>query len=65
MASYKEQECVKCGGECEVMIGKGVAGHVWKSMWFTDICEKPLFIESKQQLKDACKEHNVIAARLL
>lgn len=39
--------------------------HVWKPMIYEDICETPLLIESKRQLREECKKHNVIAARLL
>jgi hypothetical protein len=39
--------------------------QVFKPMWYHDICETPIYIESKRQLKKECKERNVIAARLL
>ena len=44
---------------------KGPAVHIWKSMWFNDITDKPIYVESKRQLKQECKKHNVTAARLL
>ena len=43
--------------------GAGVIS--FKPMWFHDICEESLYISSKLQLKDECKRHDVIAARLL
>ena len=39
--------------------------HVFKPMVYTDITDHPIYIESKKQLKEECKRHNVIAARLL
>ena len=65
MASFKGQRC-ECGGKCEVFFGRGgAAAHVFKPMWYHDICEKSLWIESKRQLKEECDKHGVVAARLL
>ncbi|KKN42504.1 hypothetical protein LCGC14_0712650 [marine sediment metagenome] len=61
-------ECGKCGcwkpicrcdGRHSVSIG------IFKPMIYNDICETPLLIESKRQLRRECKKHNVIACRLL
>jgi hypothetical protein len=35
------------------------AVHVWKPTMFTDICETPILIESKRQLKRECEKHGV------
>jgi len=51
--------------ECRQAIGAGPAVHIFKPMIYTDICETPLLIESKRQLREECRKHNVIAARLL
>ena len=51
--------------ECRQEVGVGPAVHIFKPMVYTDICETPLLIESKKQLREECRKHNVIAARLL
>ena len=49
----------KCGGN-------GFAGvHIFKPMVYNDICETPLLIESKKQLRRECKKHGVVACRLM
>lgn len=55
-------ECKKCKEEAKV---DGPAVHIFKPMVYDDICETPLLIESKRQLREECKKHGVIAARLL
>jgi len=55
--------CVDC--ENERVRGDGAAIHIFKPMVYNDICETPLLIESKRQLREECRKHNVIAARLL
>jgi len=63
-----EDRCEKCGCwrpvcKCD---GKHIpAIQVFKPMVYTDICETPILIESKRQLKEECRKHNVVAARLL
>jgi len=64
----EENRCEKCGKWmpiCRCEGHKSYAIHVWKPMVYEDICETPLLIESKRQLREECKKHNVIAARLL
>ena len=62
-----EDRCGKCG--CWLPIcrcgGARMAIEVFKPMVYTDICEEPLLIESKRQLKRECKKHNVVACRLM
>ena len=58
----KGSVCPMCAEEYK---GEGPAVHIFKPMVYTDICETPLLIESKRQLKAECKRHGVIAARLL
>jgi hypothetical protein len=60
----KSSVCPMCAEEKERRVGSP-AVHIFKPMVYTDICETPLLIESKRQLKAECKKHNVIAARLL
>ena len=60
--------CEKCGCWKPICRCGGTgspAMHIFKPMVYRDICETPLLIESKKQLKEECKKHNVIAARLL
>jgi hypothetical protein len=56
--------CPMCTEEKSRSTG-GPAVHIFKPMVYTDICETPILIESKRQLRVECKKHNVIAARLL
>jgi len=64
----EENRCEKCGVwkpvcKCD---GEGfTAIQIFKPMVYTDICETPILIESKRQLREECKKHNVIACRLL
>ena len=44
---------------------RGIAISIFKPMIYEDICETPLLIESKRQLRNECNKHGVIAARLL
>jgi hypothetical protein len=63
-----ENKCEKCGywkPVCKCDGTKGVAVQVFKPMMYTDICETPLWITSKRQLREECKKHNVMACRLM
>ena len=71
--------CVKCGWEKKDTVGMLCpicggdircsnygTGHItFKPMWYRDICETPLLIESKKQLKRECDKHGVKACRLM
>lgn len=60
--------CKKCGWWdriCKCHDNNMTGIIVFKPMVYTDICETPLLISSKRELKRACKEHDVTAARLL
>lgn len=52
--------CVRGNGK-----RKGPNIIIFKPMIYEDICETPLLISSKRQLKRECKAHDVTAARLL
>lgn len=56
----------KCGGDAEVWFGglRSVGIHIWEPYWEENITHQPVLVESKQHLKELCKEHNVIAHRL-
>lgn len=57
----KADHCSLCVEEKK----ESAAVHTFKPMVYNDICETPILIESKRQLREECKKHNVIAARLL
>lgn len=57
------KECVDA-----FVTSKGLNGpyiKVFKPMVYEDICETPLLISSRKELKETCKKYNVTAARLL
>jgi hypothetical protein len=63
-----DNHCPKCNcwmPICRCNGNKGPATHVFKPMIYRDICETPLLIESKKQLREECKKHNVVACRLM
>ncbi len=39
--------------------------EVFKPMIYEHICETPILVTSKKQLREECKIHNVTAARLM
>ena len=56
----------ECGSDVELLIkpGRSPAIHIWTPYWEENITHQPVLVESKQHLKDLCKEHNLIARRL-
>jgi len=63
-----ENKCEKCGRWtplCKCDGNKGPGMFTFKPMIYTDICETPLLIESKRQLKRECDKHGVKACRLM
>lgn len=56
--------CPLCAEERSKRV-EGANIQIFKPMIYEDICETPLLIESKSQLRRECRKHNVIAARLL
>lgn len=61
-----EEICDNCW--CKIPdkeIGTGVQMHTFTPHTFDDICETPIHVTSKRQLKELCKVHNVRAARLM
>jgi len=67
MVSIKESESVKCGkcGEMMIKLFSAPRLDLFKPMVYEDICETPILIESKKQLREECKKHGVRAARLM
>ncbi len=64
----KNNVCSKCGRWMPVCKCDGSRSpyiHTFKPMVYNDICETPILIESKKQLREECKKHNVQAVRLM
>jgi len=59
----KGDHCTEC--EEETVKRGAPAVHIFKPMWYDDICETPIWVESKKQLREECKKHNVMACRLM
>jgi len=57
--------CKRCGELADRLISRSTGLNIFKPMWYEDICEKPIWVESRKQLKEECKKHDVIACRLL
>ena len=57
-------KCGKCGGKGIKLISN-ISLEEFKPMFYNDICEKPIWVESKKQLKQECNKHGVVAARLM
>lgn len=56
----------KCGWKATKLLASSMTiAPLFQPMWYNDICETPIYVNSKKQLKDECKKHNVIACRLL
>ncbi len=63
-----ENRCLKCQCWKPICRCDGKAGsniHVFKPMVYNDICEHPILITGKKHLREECKKHDVVAARLL
>ena len=57
-------ECPKCAEE-ESKAVAGPAMHVWKARYFRDLDVKPIYVESKRQLRKECRKRNLKAACLM
>lgn len=53
-----ETVCPMCTEERSKSI-QGPAVHIWKPIVFNDICDTPILIESRRQLKRECEKHGV------
>jgi len=67
-AHIKDMDDIKCdcGGNVEHIIvpGSKVGIHIWIPYLEENIAHQPVMVNSKQHLKDLCKEHDVVAHRL-
>ena len=55
----------ECGGRATKLLGDRVRTDIFQPMWYEDICETPVWVESKGQLREECKKHNVLSCRLM
>lgn len=59
----QEQKCSTCGGDLvlEVERAKGTSATYipFKEGWYEHFAKDPIYIKNKQELKDACKKHNM------
>ena len=54
--------CPRCGATQSVARRTvyPFAAHIWKPQWFEHIDTKPIWIESKRQLKEECEKRGLI-----
>lgn len=55
----------ECGERADKLMSMSAKTEIFEPMWYNDICEEPIYVTSKGQLREECKRHDVIAARLL
>jgi len=55
----------RCGGRAVKLLAIGAGIEIFEPMMYNDICETPIWVESKKQLKEECKKHNVLSCRLM
>lgn len=53
-AKEHKMECAK----------KASTGHIFKEEWYEHIADRPIFIESKKQLRHECEKRGMIAKAL-
>jgi putative FmdB family regulatory protein len=56
-----QAKCPVCGSSTELRIGGTAKGFVWKPMWMEHLDTKPVWIESKKQLREECRKRKVDA----
>lgn len=59
------ERCVECDKERTNKRVDVPNIEIFKPMVYEDICETPILIESKSQLREECKKHGVRACRLM
>lgn len=52
--------CPACGRPARRRAVYRFAAHIWKPQWFEHIDTKPIYIESKKQLREECKKRGLI-----
>ena len=62
--SRAKVRCPKCESPAKLTISGSGRYHAFPAGWFEHIGPKPLFIETKKQLIQECKNHECIATGL-
>lgn len=61
----EEVRCLKCKGACEVLITKSPPHRDWfRPHWNENIDYEPVYVRSKQHLKDLCLKNNLTCRAL-
>jgi len=55
----KTIKCPKCGGRAGRFWGKPPANHIFKPFWHEHLDDHPVYIETKQQLRDECRKRGL------
>lgn len=64
MSLRNDASCPKCGArECKRLY-RSVSVHIWQPQWFEHIDDKPIYIESKKQLKRECEKRGLVPLAL-
>lgn len=50
-----------CGGDREKVWGHAPKTHIFKEGWYEHLASEPIYITSKKQLKQECKERNLFS----
>lgn len=58
-------KCVHCNIKANKLISSSGDILTFEPAWFHDICDESIYITSRKQLKEECKKHDVLAARLM
>lgn len=67
MADHSKADCPKCGLACRQIPpppGYGPAVSTFRGGWFRDIASQPLYIETPQELRNACDANNSYSHQL-
>lgn len=60
IADRELQKCPVCKAPARQAISAPKV-HIFQPSWWNDIASKPLWIESKKQLKEECEKHGCMA----
>jgi len=60
VANRNLANCPDCGTPAVKVISRSVAVHLWKPYLDTNISDKPVYLESRQQRKDLIKANGLI-----
>lgn len=61
----EEQKCLKCGSSTEILISISRESlKFFPEGFWRDLSHEPIYISSRQQLKDECRKHGCYAKYL-